>query len=94
MIRTQGSAEIQRLIELIQSLAPLPQLSSYVESTLAASPELSEAYRRLSLGADDLQGQSMVAAISEDPEQLSQKPERSSGLPMNAQVILGVDPHR
>jgi hypothetical protein len=35
----------------------------------------------------------MASAISEDPEQLSQEPERVSGLPMNAQIILDVDSH-
>jgi hypothetical protein len=92
-IRTQGSVEIQRLLDLIRSQVPLPQLLSYVESTLATSPELNEAYRRLSLGVDDLQAQSMASAISEDPGQLSQEPERVSGLPMNAQIILDVDSH-
>ena len=93
MIRTQGSVKIQRLLDLIRSQMSLPQLLSYVESTLATSPELNEAYRRLSLGVDDLQAQSMASAIPEDPGQLLQEPERASRLPMNAQIILHVDSH-
>jgi hypothetical protein len=87
-IRTQDSSEIQQLVDLIQSQVPLPQLSSYVESMLAASPELSEACQRLSLGADDVQGRKVAAPISEDPMQLVQEAGRVSGLPMNAQIIL------
>jgi hypothetical protein len=90
-IRTQGSTEIQRLVDLIRSQVPLSQLSSYVESMLATSPQLSEACQRLSLGADELQGQPMVAEILESHEKLAQQPGRVSGLPMNAQIILGVD---
>jgi hypothetical protein len=70
---------------------PLGQLSSYVERRLAASTELTEAFRRLSLGAEDVQGEPMDTAITEDPGQLVREHERVSGLPMNAQVTLAVN---
>lgn len=91
-IRTQSAADVQRLVDLIRSQVPLPQLSSYVESMLAASPELSEARRQLSLGEDNLQGHATVAEVSGDAAQLALEPERSSGLPMNAETILDVHP--
>ena len=55
---------------------------------LAASPRLSGAYDQLFLVPDEMQGQPMVASIDENPTQLGQEPERVSGLPMNAQIIL------
>jgi hypothetical protein len=70
---------------------PFPQLSSYVERRLAASPELSEAFRRLSLGAEDVEGEPMATEITEDPGQLVHEHERVSGLPMNAQITLAVN---
>jgi hypothetical protein len=66
----------------------LPQLSSYVEGMLAASPELSEAYQRLSWATEDTQSQPVAGENSQGNARLAQEPERVSGLPMNAQITL------
>ena len=88
-IRAQNSAELQQLLNLIRSNVPLPQLSSYVEGMLAASPELSEGYRRLSWTTEDAQCQPVARENCQGNTRLAQEPERVSGLPMNAQITLG-----
>ena len=87
-VRIQESTNIEQLFDLIRSEMPLPQLSSHVENMLAASPELSEACRRLSVGSDDDQVAPLLRAVSEGSTELVHDPERVSGLPMNAQIIL------
>jgi hypothetical protein len=87
-VRIQEPTRIEQLLDLIRSEMPLPQLSSHVENMLAASPELSEACRRLLLGSDDAQVAPLLRTIAEDSTKLVHEPERVSGLPMNAQIIL------
>lgn len=87
-LRIQESTNIEQLLDLVRSEMSLPQLSSHVENMLAASPELSEARRRLSLGSDDDQIAPLLRAVSGGSTELVHEPERVSGLPMNAQIIL------
>jgi len=89
VIRARQPLEIQKLLTLIQSETPLPQLSSYVEHIVAASPELSDACQQLALADDDGQGTQLLKRSSEDSTQLVRESGRLSGLPRNAQVILG-----
>jgi len=56
---------------------------------LAASPELNEAYRRLSWATENAQCQPVARENSQGNARLAQEPERVSGLPMNAQITLG-----